>query len=302
MDKLWLEAAQTYSKMSDSERTAYWARLETTQRVLLQKALDELVVATPTATRRASPKSGGCAQGCMRFIRRGCLTVVLMIALLALWSMFPSFTKPSTDRFDLWPDSTKMAASVLTPVDRYIDKNLTKVPDAIPFPLQQVTRWLEAAHLNKSDISVMSLLSTVRDGGGWSFSSTEVDFKEVRSPVAILTLKRSARLALASVPHSEASPTTIEGVDALAFNNPLQSPGEEWYLAAPSDNVIVIGGYIGVVQVLNVANGKRRSLRDRRVLWPLLQDIEHAAMLYATFITPTQENSPPAQNLWVFSN
>jgi hypothetical protein len=214
-----------------------------------------------------------------------------MIGLTTLWSIFPWFSKPSGSRYALWPESIKTATSVARPIDRYLEKN--KNPTTPFFPLRGIKYWLDSAKLRTSDVAVMNLLQTVQDGGGWVYKDGTIDFKEVKSPVVVLEITSSARQALINLPRSEFSAATLDGRDVLAFANPIQVTGDRWYVVAPNDTNLVIGAREGVEQVLSVAAGHRDNIASRKVLGPLLEDLENASLLEADFITPTQEASMP---------
>jgi hypothetical protein len=301
MDPVWIDAARAYSGWTREEQASYWARLNPEQRPLLQEALHELSSASPVGqvapipqkVSAATPKSEGCARGCARVLGRGCLVILVVIGLATLWSLFPSFSKPSGSRYALWPASIKTATSIVRPIDSYLPKNNKKNPGPPFFPLRLIEYWLASAKLQTSDVAAMSFLHTVQDGGGWVYKDGTIDFEEVKSPVAILEITRSARQALLNLPRSEFSPVTLDGLDALAFANPMQATGNSWYVVAPNDTNLVIGAREGVGQVLAVASGQRDGIATRGVLGPMLEDLERSSILEATFITPTQEASMP---------
>lgn len=286
----WMEAARTYNRMSNEEQAAYWHRLGPAERKALEQALGDLH--SPEAT--VPPRPRGCGRGCLTFLRKGCLTILAITAVLTLWSLFPSFKQPSSSRFTLWPDSTKTAESVLAPVERYLDSSEKQARGPRYFPANQIRYWLAAMKLEASDIAVLSFITPVADGGGWTYKSGEIDYREVASPVAILEMNKSIRAPLATLRGSGPTSETIQGIEALGFRNPWSESGEKWCLVALTDKTLLIGGQTGIEQILSVAAGKRNNMQSRRVLRPMLKDIEHATILNIDIITPTQEKSMPA--------
>ncbi|HEV7671758.1 MAG TPA: hypothetical protein VGS22_24825 [Thermoanaerobaculia bacterium] len=218
--------------------------------------------------------------------------VILVVGIFVAWSIFPWFAKPSGDRYALWPASTKEVMSVKAPIDRFLTENEKKNIRETFVPLPEVRRLISSAGMRTANVSRMSLLKTVQDGGGWIFGNGEIDFKEVISPVAILEVDRSAREALRTRSAYASSRETIGDSEVLLFKSP-DNARDPWYVAAPTDKVLAFGQKEGIEQVLSVASGQRDAITSRGVLGPMLRDLENSNLLQATFITPTQEASVP---------
>lgn len=73
MDKVWLDAAHAYSRMSEADRVAYWNRLDSEQQGLLQLALAQ------RSASGSAPIKPAKRSGCLRTGSIGCLGVIVGI-------------------------------------------------------------------------------------------------------------------------------------------------------------------------------------------------------------------------------
>ena len=247
-------------------------------------------VPPPSQVRHLSPpppRRKGC--GCFRFFFRGCLVFILFIAIIAVWNSFPSFSKPETSRFALWPETTSKATSVLAPKDRLKLDAYTEAHYF--FPLKELPGWFAAAQLRSDDVKVMTLLSTTLSEG-FRLEGADIYFEKVESSVLLVDLNRNASDILRQVPGSIAVPQKLDGVEVLGFPSPRGGPSQErWYWAAPSEYTLMIGEQAAVEQVLAIAAGRQGGIIDRRVLLPILKDVENARMLELDLVPPSREAS-----------
>lgn len=308
MDPVWTQAAKVYAGLDEAERARYWANLDAGQRDELTRALNALGTATPPhAASEPTPRPRGCGRGCAVFLRKGCLTFLGVFALITLWSNLPwLLAGPSTDRFALWPDSTKAALASRNPIEPFLVKleKLKRHADETFFPINELRRWLATARLDTSDVFAISILNTVRDDAGWWFDSKSqaIGYQEVTSAVAILELSKPTADILARVPRSVGTPETLGDARAIGFDQPVRarSPGslvgpaeERWYVTAPSNRLLLIGGRTAIEHVLAVQSGRRDGIRTRRIIRPLLETIEDSDEVYAHFIPPQRERDTP---------
>jgi hypothetical protein len=303
----WREAARHYCGLSQAAQAEYWSRLSPDQRPHLERALEELRQASQAATPSPVAARKGCGGGCLTVLRKGCLTIAAVLLAVVIWSKLPWFKTPSSDRFTLWPDSTRDAMASRVPVDPFLRKKESENPATmtVSFPLPELRRWLGLANIAPTEVTQLTFLNVVADEGGWLFGGegidTTVDFKEVTSAIALLELPHSASEVLAGLPASAGARETLREKPVLRFSQPnppamQRSKGpliEDWYVAAPTEHVLAIGGRTAVEHVLAVAASQRPNITVRDVVQPLLAEMEDADELYLTVMSSTQEESIP---------
>ncbi len=313
MDTAWREAARQYSQQGEADKTRYWAGLGPRQQAMLKSSLKEIKAVGPHPTPEAGnkPRPSGCGRGCAKLLGRGCLVTFAAIAMVTLWSNFPWLSKPATDRFALWPASTRDAMASKGFVEQFLQKVELRKQYAEDgyFPIHVLRKWLENARIKKSDVTAVSILDTVQDGGGWWFDAKKLegDYNEISSAVAIVELSAAAPEVSSRLPMSEGTFEILHGTRAFGFDQPVRVQArdrgpavERWYLAMPKDTVLIIGGRTGVEQVLATAAGERDGIRTRRVMRPLLKTIEDGDEIYFHSVSMTQERSIPVVS-WLLS-
>lgn len=302
MDPLWQEAARRYISLSETDRAAYWAALNSDQRAMLERSISELRAASvdpPKPPQTPTPR--GC--GCVRFLRRGCLTIVVVFILLTVLSNLPWSEKPSTNRYALWPDSTVDALFCPAPIDEFLRRTeKSKSSTTSFFPIGELRRWLTIAHLDTSDVSAITVLNVVQDGGGWWLKNGAFGFDETTSAVALVELSTSAREIVLHLPRSKGTFEVLDGHMAFGFEGPNYAPraapnqvraNERWYLAAVHERVLIIGGRTAVQHILETAAGNRADIGSRRVMGPLLRTMEASREVSIYFFSIAREESTP---------
>lgn len=299
MDPSWLEIAHRYSNLSEAERAAYWAGLTSEQRSALEHALRQTQAIhqnSPNATQPSA--SRGCGCGCGRFIGKGCLILLISIVVLTLLNNLPWFVTPATDRFALWPDSTRDALSFYAPVEPIVSElEKTQDHEVAFFPAEVLRRMLTASNIDMSAVSEVALLNIVQDGGGWWYKDLELGYDEITSAIAIVKLSNHEPDILQRLPASTGTRTTIGGKRAIAFDNPfpwleqerrrMNRPAiEPWFMTALDRQTVIIGGRTAVEYVLNTASGSREAITSRRVMRPLLKVVETSGTVRAYFVSP----------------
>jgi hypothetical protein len=305
MDQSWLEIARRYGNLSEAERSVYWNGLTPDQRSALEQALRQLPPTSPSSTTTQAAASRGCGCGCGRFFGKGCLIFLLTIVVLTLLNNLPWFVTPATDRFALWPDSTRDALSFLPPIEPIVsDLENSQDYEVTFFPAQVLSRWLKMSNIDVSAVSEVAFLNVVQDGGGWWYKDLAFGYDEITSAIAIVKLSNHEPDIVQRLPASTGTRTTIGGKPAIAFDNPfpwleqerrrMKRPAiEPWFMTTLDRHTVIIGGRTAVEYVLNTASGSRDAITSRRVLRPLLKDMESFRTVRAYFVSPTKEKAIP---------
>ncbi len=219
-------------------------------------------------------------RGCVRLLFLGCLVLLVMLVIFVIWDRFPSFSKPETSRFDLWPASTATASSSLDPKDMQKLYAYSEARYFFPlagsedtYSLKELPHWLAAAQLREGDVKAMTFINTIR-------THEPRLYIIVSSPLLLLELNRSAPDILRLIPHSLAASETLNGVQVLGFPHPEGAPNpERWYWAAPNSHTLIVGGQAAVEEVLAISEGKQEGIAGSWTLRPVLKDIEGAHSL-----------------------
>lgn len=238
-----------------------------------------------------TPKRG-CGCGCLSFLLKGCLVLLVIGIVIAIWSRFPSFGTPQTSRFALWPAKTVKASSMLAPKDR---QKLDPYSESHYFyPIQELPGWFAVAKLRADEVQVISLLMTT-ESEDFRWEGETIYFETTGSAVMLIDVKGSAADVLRRVPAVLVRPETLGNVPVLGFPSPSRKEGaERWYWAAPTEHTVAIGGRAAIEEVLAIAAGKKEGILGRRVMRPMLRDVESASSFEMDLVPLAREQAKSA--------